>query len=109
MQRPTRTRRRHSPAEKTELLAAYRRSGLTQRRFATHAGIGYSTLTLWLRQAAPARNAAKSAFVPVPNLISAAPAAAAYRVEFARGISVEVAPGFRPEELSALLHLVQRS
>ena len=107
MQGSTGVDRRHTPAQRTELLAAYRRSGLTQKRFAAQAGIGYSTLTLWLRKAAPARNLAPSAFVPVPNLMSAAPATAAYRLQFARGITVEVASGFRPEELSSLLQVVQ--
>jgi hypothetical protein len=107
MQRLTRVGQRHTAAQRTELLAAYRRSGLTQKRFAAQVGIGYSTLTLWLRKGASARNTAPSVFVPVPNLISAAPATAAYRIEFARGLTVEVSPGFRPEELSSLLQVVQ--
>jgi len=107
MQRRTRVCRRHSPAQKDKLLAQYRRSGLTQKQFAAKAGIGYSTLTLWLRKVAPARKSSKSAFVAVPNLLST-PTAAAYRVRFAGGISVEVASGFRSEELVALLQAVQR-
>ena len=87
-------------------MAQYRRSGLTQKRFAAQAGIGYSTLTLWLRKAAPARKPSPAAFVAVPNLLSPT-AASVYRLRFAGGLSVEVAPGFRPEELASLLEVVQ--
>ena len=107
MQRRTRACRRHTPAQKDRLLAQYRRSGLTQRQFAAKAGIGYSTLTLWLRKAAPVRKTSKSAFVAVPNLLST-PVTAPYRLRFAGGLSVEVAAGFRSEELASLLEVVQR-
>ena len=107
MQRGTRVCRRHSPAQKNRLLAQYRRSGLTQKQFAAQAGIGYSTLTLWLRKAATARKASPSALVTVPNLLSAT-ATVAYRLRFAGGLSVEVAPGFRTEELASLLQMVHR-
>lgn len=107
MQRRTRVCRRHTVAQKDKLLAAYQRSGLTQKQFAAQAGIGYSTLTLWLRKASAARKPSPSAFVAVPNLLSS-PAAAAYRLRFSGGLSVEVASGFRNEELVALLQAVQR-
>jgi transposase-like protein len=41
----------HSASEVEEILAKYRNGGLTQRVFAQGAGIGVSTLQLWLRQA----------------------------------------------------------
>lgn len=107
MQRPTRVRRRHTPAQKDRILAAYQKSGLTQRMFAARRGIGYSTLTLWLRKATTAKKTDRSAFVPVPNLFSVASAAPAYRLQFAGGVIVEVARGFQSEELSALLQVVQ--
>jgi transposase-like protein len=107
MQRPTRVGRHHSPAQRDRLVAQYRRSGLTQRQFAAKVGIGYSTLTLWLRKAAPARKPSKSGFVAVPNLLSST-TAPAYRLRFSGGISVEVASGFRSEELASLLEAVQR-
>jgi len=107
MRRRTRVGRRHSPAQRDRLVAQYQRSGLTQKQFAAKAGIGYSTLTLWLRKAAPARKPSQSAFVAVPNLLSTT-AAPAYRLRFAGGLSVEVAPGFRSEELASLLQAVQR-
>lgn len=40
--------RRHTPAERrTELLVAYRQSGLTQSAFARREGIRYSTFCTW--------------------------------------------------------------
>jgi transposase-like protein len=106
MQRITGARRRYTPAQKSKILAAYQRSTAPQKEFAAQAGIGLSTLTLWLRQAS-ARKADRAAFVAVPNLFSAAAAAPAYRVQWPQGLTVEVAAGFRPEELGALLQLIQ--
>ncbi len=107
MQRPTRVRRRYAPAQRNEIVAAAQRSPLTRKEYAAQAGVGYSTLALWLRQAATAKNAGPVAFVPVPNLFSAAAAAPAYRLQFPQGMIVEVSAGFRSEELGALLVLVQ--
>ena len=67
MQRPTCVRRRHTSAQRDRILAAYRRSGLTQKKFSAQTGIGYSTLTLWLRKAATAKKSDRSTFVPVPK------------------------------------------
>jgi len=113
MQRPTRVgrSRRHTPAQRDKIVDAYRRSRLTQKDFASQAGIGYSTLTFWLRKAARTRKVKvqtkPTAFVPVPNLFSAASPLAAYRICFPRGMIVEVAPGFQSAELDALLQRVQ--
>jgi len=106
MRRSTRGRRRHTPAQRDKVLAAFHRSRLPQKEFAAQAGIGHSTLTLWLRQAG-AREPGPSTFVPVPNLWSAAAVAPAYRLQLAQGVIVEVSAGFRAEELGALLQLLQ--
>lgn len=106
MQRSTRVRRRCTPAQRAKILAAYERSRLPQKDFAAQAGIGHSTLTLWLRQAA-AKDSGNSTFVPVPNLFSVASASPSYRLQFPRGVIVEVASGFQAEELGALLKQVQ--
>lgn len=106
MRERTRVRRHRTPAQKDRLLAQYRRSGLSQRQFAAKAGIGYSTLTLWLRKAAPTIKPPKSTFVAVPNLLSPTPPPA-YRLRLSGGLSVEVAAGFRTEELASLLQMVQ--
>ena len=114
MQTTLRVRRRYTSAQKDEILADYQRSQLTQKEFAARAGIGHSTLTLWLSKApmSPKVTAAQdsdgSAFVPVPNLFSAPAGPPAYRLKFPRGLTVEVAAGFRTRELGALLKLAQR-
>ena len=107
MQRLTRVQRHHTAAQRHEILTAYQRSQLTQKEFAAQASIGWSTLTSWLRKAATAKPSGVTAFVPVPNLFSAAAATPPYRLQFPRGHVVEVAPGFQSEELGALLQLVQ--
>jgi transposase-like protein len=107
MQRITRASRGHTPARKNKILAAYHKSGLPQKQFAAQAGIGHSTLTLWLRNAAaPANDAAKPAFIPVPNFLPPSPAAA-YRLQFPHGLVLEVPPGFASQELSTLLQLLR--
>jgi transposase-like protein len=106
MQQPTRVQRHRTAAQRQEILTAYQRSQLTQKEFAAQAGIGCSTLTSWLRKAAPAKPSG-AAFVPVPNLFSAATVVPAYRLQFPRGLVVEVASGFPAAELGALLQLVQ--
>jgi len=108
MQRLTRVRRRHTPAQRDEILGAYKNSPLTQKEFAAQAGIGCSTLASWLRRACSAKNSNPPAFVPVPNLFPAAAPLPAYRLQFPQGVIVEVAPGFEAVELGALLQLVQR-
>jgi len=89
------------------MLVAYQRSGLSPREFAVETGMGYSTLTRWLRQGARARRSVPPAFVPVPNLFSGAAPLPAYRLMFPQGVRVEVASGFRSEELGALLQRVR--
>lgn len=107
MREPTRVRRHHTREQRDKIVAAYECSPLTQKAFAARAGIGYSTLTLWLRKRSLAKRSAESAFVAVPNLFPPASAAPAYRLQFPRGMIVEVAAGFQSEELGALLQVVQ--
>jgi transposase-like protein len=96
------------PGQRAQILADYRQSGLTQKVFAAQAGIGCSTLSLWLRKANGSRSSSPPAFIPVPNLLPTVGLAAPYRIEFPRGLTVVVAAGFQSEELSALLQVVQR-
>ena len=105
--------RRHTPAQREQLLAAYRRSGLTQKAFAAQTGIGYSTLTSWLKKAGASPGAGLAdgppALIRIPNLLPPAGRVAAYRLEFAGGLRVEVARGFDPEELGRLLAVARAS
>jgi transcriptional regulator with XRE-family HTH domain len=77
---------------------------MTQKEFAARAGLSISTLQAWLRKA-PAND---SVFVAVPNLLSASPAAPAYRLQWPGGLSLEVGSGFSPQELGALLQLLPK-
>ena len=113
MQRTTRVgRRRRTRAQRDKILAAYQRSGLSQKDFAAQAGIGYSTLTSWLGKAAAEPpippEGGPSGFIPVPNLLATADRVAAYRFQFPGGLRVEVARGFQAEELRALLQVAQQ-
>lgn len=97
---------RFTASEKEKILAAFERSALSQREFAAQAGIGVSTLALWRRKAA-AKTDTPSGLIAVPNLFGAAVGPPAYRLQLPGGLSVEVAAGFRAEELRALLQVLQ--
>jgi len=61
-------RRRFSPMEREELLVAYRRSGPTQRGFASRNDLSLSCLVLWLRKFGRAKVAkAPGPFLPLPG------------------------------------------
>ena len=78
---------------------------MTQKEFAAQTGIGVSTLANWLRKA-DLNKAGRSSFVAVPNLLSALPAAPAYRLQWPGGLSLEFRSGFAAGELAALLQLL---
>jgi transposase-like protein len=48
--RDARGRRIAAPQQRTELIAAYRASGLTQRAFAQREGIKFHTFATWLKR-----------------------------------------------------------
>jgi len=100
-------RKRPTQAQRATILTAYRRSPLTQREFASQAGISVSALQLWLRKAAASPCTQTTAFVQVPNLLAQAPAPSVYRLHLPGAIDLEVGSGFRPEELASLLQLLR--
>ena len=106
MPRPT-VRKHLTAGQRQSVLDAYRRSRLSQREFAAAAGIGVSTLQLWLRKAAAQPGPQPGAFVQVPNLLAPAPGPAVYRLHLPGGIDLEIDSGFRPEELASLLQLLR--
>ena len=108
MQMRSRTRHHWTPAEKAELIAAYRRSGLSRRDFALRQGIAPSNIPRWLRQAQAAASPCRAALVEVPNLLAPAPEARPYRLHFPKGLALEVARGFVAEEVLSLVQLLQR-
>ena len=106
MQHSSTVRKRLTPAQREEILSAYRQSLLPQRDFALQAGISVSTLQLWLRKAAATPSPRRASFIPVPNLLASAVPPTMYRLHLAGGMSLEIGSGFRSEELAALLALL---
>ena len=106
MPRPI-VRKHLTQGQRQRVLDSYRRSRLSQREFAAEAGIGVSTLQLWLRKAAASPCTQTTAFVQVPNLLAQAPAPSVYRLHLPGAIDLEVSSGFRPEELASLLQLLR--
>jgi hypothetical protein len=88
-------------------LADYRRSGLSQQAFAAQAGVGVSTLQLWLRQERRAPLDQATTFVPIPNLLTQAGAPAVYRLRLVSGAILEIGSGYHPEQLERLLQILK--
>ena len=107
MQSPTRTRPHKTPAQRADVLAAYRQTALSSHQFARRHGIAASTLFRWLRQASAATESGAAALIEVPNLLGHQLPAPAYRLGFANGVSVEIASGFPPEEVRTLAQLIR--
>jgi hypothetical protein len=92
--------------QREKILGLYRDSPLTHTAFAAQVGVGVSTLHAWRRQRAETKGAGGTAFVAVPNLLPAGPAAAPYRLEWPSGLRLEVGAGFAAAELAALLQFL---
>jgi hypothetical protein len=108
MKMKLRARHYRTAAEKAEWVAAYHRSGLSQRDFAHQHGLAPSNLQRWVRQReAAAPSAGPAALVEVPNLLAARPGAGAYRLHFPQGFQLEVARGFELGEVRVLAQLLQ--
>ena len=101
-------RQKFTPAQREQVIQDYLQAQLSQKEFAAHAGIGVTTLQSWLRKASGAQRAARPKFLPVPNLVGAAPARSTYRLHLAGGLQLEISSGFRPEELTTLLRVVRQ-
>jgi hypothetical protein len=108
MQNPTLVRKHRTAAQRQSILQDYRRSQMPQKEFAAGAGLSISTLQAWLRKAPASQPVGGSVFVAVPNLLSAPPAAPAYRLQWPGGLSLEVGSGFSSPELGALLQLLPK-
>jgi transposase-like protein len=105
MENSSRPRKHWNAQERENLLQSFRRSSLTHKKFARQAGVSVSTLYAWLRKRPVKKEPGRLAFVAVPNLLSAVPAAPAYRLQWPDGLSLEVQAGFSSEELAVLLQL----
>src|SRR5271163_1649186 len=105
MPHATHVRQHRTPAQRKKILEDYRPGQRTQKEYAAQAGLSVSTLQAWLRKRPARAVSADPAFVAVPNLLSASPAAPAYRLQWPGGLSLEVRSGFAAQELGALLQL----
>ena len=104
----SRSRPHRSAAEKAEWIAAYHRSGLSQRDFALQHGIAPSNIQRWARQHESLVPSQKSAaLIEVPNVLASRPGARAYRLHFAGGLQLEVSQGFETGEVRALALLLR--
>ncbi len=90
--------RRHREA----MIAAYERSGLTQRAFADREGIGFYRFVSWLKQAR--RRRAKGAFVEV-KLPGRSPAVSNIEVALPSGVVVR---GMDVEQMAKLVERLYR-
>ena len=99
-------RKHRTSAQRQSIVQNYQRSQMTQKEFATQAGISVSTLQAWLRKATVRPAASDSVFVAVPNLLPAPSTGPAYRLQWPGGLSLEVRSGFSTGELAALLQLL---
>jgi len=104
----TRSARQHfTPAQRAQIVQDYHRAQLSQKEFAAQARIGVTTLQSWLRKAPSTTQTPCAKFLPVPNLLTTAPARSTYRLHLNGGMQLEVGSGFRPEELTTLLRVVR--
>jgi hypothetical protein len=97
-----------APDELAQLVDEYQRSGLTQCEYASQLGVGYSTLTKWLkraRQHAPPDSSEPNVeFVPVRTPLSFG--SPPYQLRWPGGLCLELARGFDPAEVRQLLSLL---
>jgi transposase-like protein len=101
-------RKRFTSEQRDEIVRAYRSSGLPQREFAAQAGIGLSTLAVWLRKI-PVSPGGVPEFIRLPNVLTSTTATPVYRLHLAGGVILEIGSGFRSQELASLLQLLGSS
>ncbi len=107
MESRSRLRPRKTSTQKAQILAARGESGLSDREFAAQHGIAVSTLYRWLRESLAHPPTDGGGLIEIPNVLGARAPVPVYRLHFPRGLVLEVAPGFRPDELRSLAQLIQ--
>jgi transcriptional regulator with XRE-family HTH domain len=109
MEIQTSVRPHKSPRQRSDIVAAYRRSQLTQREFAARHGIALSTLQRWLHSGTAAVASPAPALIELPNLYAPKPASlgAGYRLLSPGGVILEVNRGFDADEVRVLAHLLR--
>jgi Transposase len=108
MHTKTRSRQSFTASQKAQIVAAFQRSGLSQRDFAIRQGVAASNLQRWVNRSQVADPTKRQvALVEVPNLLASRPGSPGYRLHFAKGLMLEVAGGFEPGEVRVLAQLLQ--
>ena len=101
-------RRPHkSAADRTEILTAFEASGLSSRDFARQHGICVSTLYRWRRLSPGAEGTNRACLLELPRGVGTPRTQPAYRLLLPSGVTLEVAPGFDPDELRTLTELLR--
>lgn len=96
-------RGRRRPREEWEArVAAWRSSGLTQQRFADRKGIPASTLSWWSCRLRRERTRGGARLLPVRVVGAAPPGGGDFRVELARGRTLQVPAAFDDSALRRL-------
>jgi transcriptional regulator with XRE-family HTH domain len=98
------TRRRRSPVEIEEILAAYHHGGVTQRELAERHGVCVGTLQNWLRRSSASPDAGKAAWVEL--IPEATKPGGAYRIEFPGGPTLVLGPGWRAADVRELIQVL---
>ncbi len=98
------SRRRRSSAEIEEILAEYRRGGVTQRELAERHGVCPGTIQNWLRHRSGPPNEGKAGWIEM--IPEATKPAATYRIEFPGGPTLVLGPGWRSTEVRQLVQIV---
>ena len=93
--------------QRRKTLAEYRSSGLTQREFASRAGVSVGTLGNWLRKERKQAGEASVSFVEVP--LAERKPTASYKVRLANGTALEIPSGFEASEVETLLRFVRKA
>ena len=109
-----RPRRRYSEADREKILGEYRKSGLSQARFANTTGLCISTLRNWLWKSRESKAGSRSGdLIPVrllPGHGSTEPAARGLlEIELATGSVIRMSPGFNPNEVRELVKILRES
>jgi transposase-like protein len=94
---------------KLQVVTAYRESGLSVRAFARQNGLPHSTLHRWVCEGRSQRSPDhQGTLLEVPNLLTPPESQPPYRLHLGPELVLEVASGFKVEELRVLLQLLQR-
>jgi transposase-like protein len=102
---------RVSPAERRRIVAEFRRSGLTQARFAASVGVSAQALSRWVSKLGDkeTEGALASQRVAVQVFDPAAPSRAVFELAFGSKLSLRVPVGFDEGELRRLVAILRES